>query len=431
MRIAWFSPLPPAQTGIAAYSAGLLPLLDASGLEIDRFVEAGAHDFVWRHRQIPYDLVVYQLGNSSWHDYMWGYLFRFPGLVVLHDTRLHHARAAHLLRERRVDDYRREFAYDHPGTPPAAAEYAVEGLRGNPFYFWPMIRAVVESARLVAVHNDFIAGELRERHPQARIERIRLGTPARAASPGARDEIRRRHGIPAGAIVFVAFGLVTAEKRIEPILRALGALTARGVNAHLLVVGANGFQGLDDAIAEHGVADRVHATGHVADDRIADHFSAGDVSLSLRWPSAGETSASWIESLAAAKPTIISSLPHTADVPSIDARTWRPTRRSTPPVAVSVDLLDEDAALLAAMSRLAEDDALRDALGRAGQEYWRAEHHVSLTAGDYRRVMAQAAALPAGPAPAAGGWPAHLTNDYSALLTSIAREIGVDLATRM
>jgi glycosyltransferase involved in cell wall biosynthesis len=427
MRIAWFSPLPPARTGISGYSASVLPLLDASGLEIDRYVERDAHDFVWRHQRTPYDLVVYQLGNAPWHDYMWGYLFRFPGLVVLHDTRLHHARAAQLLRERRVDDYRREFSYDHPGTPPAAAEYAVEGLLGGPLYFWPMVKAVVDSARLVAVHNEFIAGELRERHPRARIERIRLGIPERVASPGARDEIRRHCDIPTDGIVFVMFGLVTAEKRIEPILRALGALAARGVDAHLLVVGDSGFPGLDEAIAQCGVADRVHTTGHVSDDRIADYLSAGDVSLSLRWPSAGETSASWIDSLAAAKPTIISSLPHTADVPSIDARTWRPARRSAPPVAVSVDLLDEEASLLNAMARLAGDRALREALGTAGHAYWKAEHHVSLMAGDYGRVIAQAAALPPGPTEAAAGLPAQLTTDYSALAASIAREIGVAL----
>jgi len=426
MRIAWFSPLPPAPTGIAGYSASVLPLLDASGLAIDRFVEADAHDFVRRHRRAPYDLVVYQVGNSPWHDYMWGYLFQYPGLVVLHDARLHHARAARLLRERRVDDYRREFAYDHPGTPPAGAEYAVEGLRGSAFYLWPMTRAVVDSARLVAVHNEFVAQELRERHPDTRIERIRLGTPEREASPHARGQIRRSHNIPADGIVFVTFGLVTAEKRIEPILKALGALTARGVDAHLLVVGASGFPGLDEAIAEHRVADRVHSTGYIASDRIADYLSAGDVSLALRWPSAGETSASWIESLAASKPTIITSLPHTADIPSLDARTWRPTRRSTPPIAVSIDLLEEDTALLAAMSRLADDRALRDALGKAGHDYWEAEHHVSLMADDYRRVIAQAAALPPGPALAGAGWPAHLTNDYSARAMSIAREIGVE-----
>ena len=61
---------------------------------------------------------------------MWAYLARYPGLVVLHDARLHHARARSLLNQQRFDDYRREFRYDHPDAPAGFAEYAVEGLGG-------------------------------------------------------------------------------------------------------------------------------------------------------------------------------------------------------------------------------------------------------------------------------------------------------------
>lgn len=422
MRLAWFSPLPPALTGIAGYSADILPLLDAAGDEIDRFTASNAHEFAWRRRH-PYDLVVYQLGNSEWHDYMWPYMFTSPGLVVLHDARLHHARAALLFRHRRRDDYRREFAYDHPDAPDAA-DYALEGLRGSPFYFWPMTRAVVNAAKLVAVHNAFVAEELRALYPAAQVERIRLGVPPMIPSKGARETIRRAHGIPASSVVFIAFGLVTPEKRIEPILRALGTLVARGADVHLLIAGGNGFPGLDDVVAAQRLGDRVHLTGYVEEDRIADHLAAADVSLSLRWPTAEETSGAWAESLSASRPTIITSLPHTADVPAIDARTWQPTRRSRDPIAVAVDLLDEDTTLVATMARLAEDAALRERLGRAAHAYWAAEHDVRLMADDYRRVIALAAARPA---PATDTLPAHLTDDHSGHAMAIAREIGVKL----
>jgi glycosyltransferase involved in cell wall biosynthesis len=427
MRVAWFSPLPPAATGVAGYSADVLPLLGSAGLDIDRYEAINAHDFVWRRRLTPYDLVVYQLGNSQWHDYMWAYLFQYPGMIVLHDPRLHHARAAQLLRARRVDDYRREFAYNHPQTSGAAAEYAIEGLRSTAFYYWPMIRTVVESARLVAVHNEFVAAELRDAYPSARIERIHLGVPAIAAAPEAPARIRRRHDIPPDSVVFAAFGLVTAEKRIEPILRAFSALgtrSHRGAAAHLLLVGANGLPTLGSLIDEYRIADRVHVTGYVPDDSIADYLAAADISLSLRWPTAEETSRTWAESLSASKPTIITALPHTADVPALDASTWRPTSRTQEPVAVSVDLLDEDAALLAAMSRLADDPALRKRLATSGHDYWAREHQMTQMADDYVRLITTAPALPA---PAMQNMPAHLTNDYSALAASIAGEIGVEL----
>src|SRR5262245_7305334 len=105
-NVAWFTPLPPLTSGVAQYNLELLPHLSAANA-IDAFVDGrpsafvtpegrasvyNAHDFVWKHHRRPYDLVVYQLGNAPCHDYMWGYMVRYPGLVVLHDGQLHHAR---------------------------------------------------------------------------------------------------------------------------------------------------------------------------------------------------------------------------------------------------------------------------------------------------------------------------------------------------
>ena len=50
MRMAWFSPLPPDRSGIAAYSADLVPRL-APAHAIDCFSAANAHDFVWKARR--------------------------------------------------------------------------------------------------------------------------------------------------------------------------------------------------------------------------------------------------------------------------------------------------------------------------------------------------------------------------------------------
>src|SRR5215471_3735983 len=144
MRIAWFSPFPPERSGIAAYSADLLAQL-AGPFQIDPYPEHEAHDFVWRSRRSAYDLVVYHLGNAAYHDYMWAYLARYPGLVVLHDPRLHHARARQLLNARRFDDYRREFRYDHPHAVRDVVEYAVEGLGGPVYYHWSMAALVVRT----------------------------------------------------------------------------------------------------------------------------------------------------------------------------------------------------------------------------------------------------------------------------------------------
>jgi glycosyltransferase involved in cell wall biosynthesis len=427
MRVAWFSPLPPARSGIATVNAALLAVLRAR-LAIDCFVdlraharpagstdrhEFDAHDFVWKMRRAPYDLVVYQLGNASWHDYMWAYLARYPGLVVLHDPRLHHARARQLLQQGRADDYRAEFWYDHPAAVRDFVEYAVAGLGGPVYYSWSMLRVAVRTARMIAVHNPRVAADLREEFPGARVEAIRLGTAPPTSTAGARDRVRASFGISAQAIVFAAFGKITVEKRIAPMLQALGSIQRDGVDAHLLLVGdASEYPGLQREISESGAKTRIHVTGYVEETAIGDYLAAADACLCLRWPTALETSASWLQCLAAERPTVITDLAHLVDIPT--------------EITLRVDLLDEAASLAAAMRALAADARLRDSIGRAGRAYWLAHHTVDAMAEDYRRIMPIAAQLPS---PIVGDLPSHFADDCGARARSIANafELSVDV----
>ena len=144
-----------------------------------------------------------------------GVLAAFPGLVVLHDARLHHARARRLLKDRRFDDYRRELAYDHPDARPDVAEYAIEGLSGSIYYFWSMLRVVMQTARLVAVHNARVAADLRSdaRAPPSKPSRWASHPSPRTRR--ARRLVRHALEIPNDAIVFAAFGKLTPEKEFR------------------------------------------------------------------------------------------------------------------------------------------------------------------------------------------------------------------------
>jgi len=423
MRLAWFSPLPPVRSGIASVNARLLPMLDGS-FKIDRFNETEAHDFVWKHRRDPYDLVVYQLGNAWCHDYIWAYVARFPGLIVLHDPRLHHARARQLLQAGRFDDYRREFRYDHPHAAADVAEYAIAGLGGPIYYQWPMIGVLMRTARIVAVHNAYVASDLRADYPESQVEVIRLGTPPSQAGGAARGDVRAALGISEPAIVFAVLGKITAEKRIGPIARAFAVLATERSDVHLVLAGDAVEYAELGAELESLPPSRVHVLGYVQDDAIDAYLAAADVCLCLRWPTALESSASWLQCLAAARPTVISDLAHLADVPTLEPHSGRPSRATVEPAAIAIDLLDEDAALVAAMRRLAADEMLRQTLGRAGHAYWSAHHTLDAMADDYRRVIALAAARPA---PAVADLPAHFTDDYSGKARALAAQFGVTL----
>jgi glycosyltransferase involved in cell wall biosynthesis len=445
MRIAWFSPLPPSRSGIAAYSADVLACLtthqveafvdDGPGRESVGGVAAipgvsirGAHEFVWRRARRPYDLVVYHVGNDSAHDYMWPYLVRYPGFVVLHDAQLHQARARALIRRHLEDDYRAEFAYCYPDAPPAIADLIVAGLGGTLCYLWPMVRIPVEAARLVAVHNTYLARDLECRFPGRGIARIHLGVPDPLAAPAVPGlDVRRRHGIPEAAVVFGSFGRVTPEKGLTAVLQALSQVAPSVPDLRLLIVGETApyFDVMAQA-RELGVAASVIEAGYVNNEELPAYLSAVDVCLNLRWPTGRETSAAWMRCLAAAKPTIVTDLVHETDVPALDLRSMRVASTGpagAEPVCVHVELIDEIHMLRLALQRLTGDRELRARIGLAARRYWAEHATVALMARDYEAVMARAAATPTPATPA--NWPRHLTADGSATARALAREIGV------
>jgi glycosyltransferase involved in cell wall biosynthesis len=464
-RLSWFTPLPPVKSGIAQYSCELLPAL-SSLYQIDVFVDRpsispderirvfDAHDFLWKHRNDPYDLCVYQMGNAPCHDYMWAYLVRYPGLVVLHDGQLHHARARQLLQQKRYDDYRSEFRFNHPDADPDLAELGVEGLLGSMTYFLPVLRAIVESSRLVVVHNRWLADQIHEAHPHARIDAIDMGVPEASSHVGAAETIRRRHRIPDHAVVFLALGKVTPEKRILQAIRAMAALTDVAPDTHLLLAGepVDYYDVIADATTL-GVADRVTVAGFVDDADVDDYLAASDVCLCMRWPSLRETSASWLRCLAAGRPTITTDLAHTTDIPTLDPRNWsvlearlkprateetpraagdepRADGEETGPVGVSIDILDEDHSLQLAMRRLATDPGLRAILSGNARTLWGERFRLERMALAYRDVIGRALTLPSPHRATRPPLPVHLLQDGTEHAERLLREAGLFGAVR-
>jgi glycosyltransferase involved in cell wall biosynthesis len=431
-RLAWFSPVRPIKSGISQYNHELLPAL-VDDYDIDVFVDGpaenfvspeprvaliSAYDFVWRHSCRPYHLCVYQLGNARCHDYMWAYLVRYPGLTVLHDGQLHHARARMLLQQRfpRRDDYRHEFRFNHPDAHPDIAELGAVGLLGSLTYLWPMLRTIVESSRRVVVHNDWLAREIADTYPAAVVQAIDMGVPEPAPRSDARQRIRSRHGISEDAVVFLSLGKVTPEKRIREAMRALAAIAETVPEVHLLITGETvEYYDLETEADTLGIRDHVSFAGYAPDTEIADHIAASDVCLCMRWPTSRETSASWLRCLAGGRPTISTDLVHTVDVPTLDPRNWAvlaglkasttsaattvtavgetmPTDASSSeakPVGVSIDILDESHSLKLAIRRLALDEKLRTTLGKNARDLWAARFNVERMVAGYQKVIGE------------------------------------------
>jgi glycosyltransferase involved in cell wall biosynthesis len=430
-RIAWFSPLSPSRSGVSAYTAEIVPRL-RTRYRIDLYDAARAHNFVSQHHRHPYDLVVYQFGNSSAHDHAWAYVTRYPGLVVLHDAQLHQSRALQLLREHRETAYRAELTFSHPDIPAGVADLVIAGLGGSLFYFWPMLRPLVDTARLVGVHDPHLAADLLQQFPQASVSVISMGIGAVPADPEDGQRVRARHRIPHDAVVFECVGLVTRAKRVSEILQALARVVRYRPNIRLMFVGDQ--LGDVDPLAEArtlGLRDHVIVTGYVADDELGSYLAAADACICLRWPSAHETSAAWLRCLAAGRPTVITDLAMTGRVPRIDARSWLEIETRDDdgvvrePVCVSVNVLDEVRSIELALTHLASDAVLRERLARSARDWWARRHTLEKMELDYGAAIERALQAPI---PRATALPPHFQEDYSDLTRGILSDFGLDAA---
>ena len=425
MRVAFLSPLPPAATGIADYAAEVLAAL-APGHQIDLFhaqedVDASrlpvacavypVGRFLAERARQPYDAVVYQMGNALDHAFLYPLLPRAPGLLVLHDLVLHHSRARMLLDTPDARAYAREpwSAERRARAGTAVQAYADEIAHGYPEqadrlvhaqmattgdllpYAYPLFRLPVEASRVVAVHNVFMAEAVRAEVPSAEVVRVAMPVEPLRVVPGAAAAVRARHGIPEDAFVVGCFGLLTREKQVDVVARAVARAAVHLPRVRLLLVGAAPDRdALERTLARAGVRPRTAVAGRVPFAELAGHLEAADVVAHLRYPTARETSAALLRALAQGRPTVMSDLENLSEVPTN--------------AVVRADTTDEEGGLFRAILALAADPAARARLGVRAQAFVAAAHSPARCRQSYADALARTRARPD---PSPRGWPSH------------------------
>jgi hypothetical protein len=165
MRLAYFTPLPPSKSGIADYNSELLPYL-AKGAEISVFVaeadelrensaraDFSIHDakgFDEIHVRRPFDLCVYHQGNNQHHEYIYDRATRTPGLLVMHESCLHHLIGWKTLGRKDKDAYMDEMFYAYGRKGERVADMRAQSRRrakGAPDRLGPPIASNSGSSR--------------------------------------------------------------------------------------------------------------------------------------------------------------------------------------------------------------------------------------------------------------------------------------------
>ena len=375
------TPLPPLRSGIAQYSIDLLRAA-AGRWSIDVVPEPGSNaasiEGLDGIRAVSFagpgtGPAVIHVGNSDFHHHAFEALVNPGHLIVLHDTALHSGRLVGFVKRHATDEYRALMRNLYGADGERAADTILAGQSGSLMLQYPLIEDLVERAAGVIVHSEWAAGRVRERVPHATVVRVPMGVPMPHCID--QQEAREHLGLPSGAYVIASITHVNPYKRIDTVLRALQRLVRRVPEAVLLVAGSvsPGIDLLADADL-YGVSRHVRLLGYVSDDDARIVARAADVCVNLRYPSAGETSASLLRMLGAGRPVIVSD-----DGPALEIDLGCVVR-------IPVDSL-EDEYLSEVLAMLAQSEDLRATAGEAARRYVRRQHGMDVALNAYRSAI--------------------------------------------
>ncbi len=301
MRIAFVSPLPPAKSGIADYSAALLEPLHRIA-EVAEFSDRPANFDPAR-----YDVCVYQIGNNPYHTVPYEMALEYPGVVVLHEANLHHLITDLTIRRDDWTGYLREVEYS--GGPEALAyaqKYVATLQRGPDYDRVPMLRRIAERSRGIIVHSNCVAEEVRKAGFAGPIGRIWHGAWLHDAD---RNGWRGRLGIDELTPLVGIFGFLKPYKRIAESLRAFRRLVRLEPRAKMVLVGEPHPElQIDSLIDSLDLAPHVRVLGFTPIEEFNGCIAACDIILNLRYPTVGESSGTLLRSLGVGKAVVVSDV---------------------------------------------------------------------------------------------------------------------------
>lgn len=392
LSLAYLSPLPPLQSGIADYSAELLPEL-ARYYDITLVTDQPEVSAPWLSVLFPvrpvvwfeqhssgFDRILYHVGNSPYHSHMFGLLERHPGAMVLHDVFLSDI-IDHLQTCNGDPGGLQRVIYDEQGfTPLLSGSADKAALLGQ--YLCSL--QIIRRAAGVLVHSRFASSLLEAQYgslhalqlQQVPFIRLPLVLPDRS-------EARARLGVPPETFLVCSFGILSPAKLCHRLLAAWQASgLGSGTDAQLYFVGSD-QQGeyaaeLAASIRSAGCSGSVIITGFIPPETYRTYLAAADLAVQLREYSRGETSASVYDCLAAGLPLICNAHGSNAELPE-ECVFMLPDRF-------------EDGQLIQALKRLQADPAIGIARAEQATAWLLRHHHPAQVALHYCQAIEYSAA---------------------------------------
>jgi ubiquinone/menaquinone biosynthesis C-methylase UbiE/glycosyltransferase involved in cell wall biosynthesis len=331
VRLNWFSPLPPAKSGIADYTKQLLPTLTAASEVVlwtdqehwDPALEAHAEVHPYSLPEMPWAEVnratmsIFHIGNNHrFHGPIWQVSQRHAGLIVLHDVALQQLFAG-LFRER----WRDRMGY----LDLMERFYGATG-RQDAEDFWAgrlTIEYMAEQYRLTQYATDHALGVLV--HSQRSFDELRHDSPCPLsyaplpypmALPGPWGVSGKGKPTASGSVYhLIIFGHISDNRRLTSVLQAIAELSERE-RFRLHVYGELwDHQRLRREVEELGLQRVVALHGFVPHEDLEAALASAHLALNLRFPTMGEASVSQLQIWGHALPSLVTKVGWYASLP--------------------------------------------------------------------------------------------------------------------
>jgi glycosyltransferase involved in cell wall biosynthesis/SAM-dependent methyltransferase len=376
IKVAFFSPLPPARSGIADYSAALLD-------ELKKLVDVE----VFASKPIAFnpknfDVTLYQVGNNVYHDFCYETAMDHPGVVVVHEANLHHLIADITIKRGDWDAYMRAVEQEGSAQDMAFAD-RVRRLEVGPDYEGvPMLRQLLSRSKAAIVHSGCVESELRDAGFSGAVARIPHG----AWIPDAnRSDFRELLGLDETTPLIGIFGFLKPYKRIAESLRAFRRLVRVHPAAKMILVGdPHPELQLESLIRSLDLGLHVRVLGFRPIEEFVGYLAACDIVLNLRYPTVGENSGTLMRALGLGKAVVVSEVGSFSELPE------------TICLKAPVDASEEDH-LFEYLNLLVSRPEVRKELGARAREWVETECTWSKVARRYADFLERIAANGAAP----------------------------------
>jgi len=398
LKIAFCSPLPPARSGIASYSVRLLKYLVREHT-LDCYYDNPPpdqalvpaevrlfhfHRFPYLVQKENYDSVIYQMGNSIHHAFIYLLLHYYPGVIDLHDVNLHHL-TAHIHSLDPIDtNYARIMKLLYGSAGAKLGHMSKAGIFSEcQSFLFPLIAHLLENACGVIVHNKYATQRLQTLPHHYPLKTILppIDPPPELAE-NTRAQLKLKLGFQSDDYMVCSFGEILRKKGCFEIVSAFCGIEAQFPHAKLIFVGAlPDMREFSELLNDCACGNRIMLTGYVDDEMYQSYLSVCDLGINLRFPSVGETSQTLLELMAWGKPVIVSKADACLEIDS-DCVYHLPVDQSL------------TAELSATLRFLLKNPTAGRETGRRARQYIRNKHSIQQTIKQYNKFITDESTSP-------------------------------------